>query len=285
MLTDRTSSVWNQPLVPADLADRTPPPHALDQALTLALARRPELKSLEIQRAQNDIDQSFFKNQTKPQVNVVGGYTLSGLAGDPLSSTVDPPVDTNDPDAALLARLNQLSLLANLEPLDAPAPSADFGVPDFFVGGLSRSFSNLFARRFPTVVVQLQMEFPLRNRSARANLARSEIVATQLERRQQQLGQRIEGEVRDAMQAVRSSEQRLEAAASQRRYALEQYESERRRFESGLSTVFLVLDRQTSFVTAQALELRARADLNQAIAQLERAIGGTLEWHGVKLQS
>ena len=37
MLTDRTSRVWNQPLVPADLADRTPPPHALDQALTLAL--------------------------------------------------------------------------------------------------------------------------------------------------------------------------------------------------------------------------------------------------------
>ena len=125
MLTERTSPVWNQPLVPADLADRTPPPHALDQALTLALARRPELKSLEIQRAQNEIDQSFFKNQTKPQVNVVGGYTLSGLAGDPLSSTVDPPVDTNDPDAALFARLNQLSLLANLEPLDTPAPSPE----------------------------------------------------------------------------------------------------------------------------------------------------------------
>jgi HAE1 family hydrophobic/amphiphilic exporter-1 len=284
MLTDRTSLVWNQPLVPADLADRTPPPQPLDQALTLALTRRPELKSLEIQRAQNEIDQSFFKNQTKPQVNVVGGYTLSGLAGDPLSSTVDPPVDTNDPDAALFARLNQLSLLANLEPLDTPPPSTSAGVPDFFVGGLGRSFSNLFARRFPTVVVQLQMEFPIRNRSARANLARSEIVATQLERRQQQLGQRIEGEVRDAMQAVRSSEQRREAAANQRRYAQEQYESEQRRFESGLSTVFLVLDRQTSFVTAQALELRARADLNQAIAQLERAIGGTLEWHRVKLQ-
>ena len=285
MLTDRTSNVWNQPLVPADLTDRTPPPHALDQALTLALTRRPELKSLEIQREQNEIDQAFFKNQTKPQVNVVGGYTLSGLAGDPLSGTVEPPVDTNDPDAALLSRLNQLSLLANLEPLDAPAPSAGVGVPEFFVGGLGQSFSNLFARRFPTVLVQLQMEFPIRNRSARANLARSEIVATQLERRRQQLGQRIEAEVRDAMQAVRSLEQRLEAAANQRRYAQEQYESETRRFGSGLSTVFLVLDRQTSFVTAQALELRARADLNQAIAQLERAIGGTLEWHRVKLQS
>jgi outer membrane protein TolC len=86
------------------------------------------------------------------------------------------------------------------------------------------------------------------------------------------------------MQAVRSSEQRLDAATSQRRYALEQYESERRRFESGLGTVFLVLERQTVYVTSQALELRARADHNQAIAQLERAIGRTLEWHGVKLQ-
>ena len=85
--------------MPADLADRTPP-HALDQALTLALTRRPELKSLEIQRAQNEIDQAFFKNQTKPQVNVVGGYTLSGLAGDPLWHG-RTRVDTNDPDAAL----------------------------------------------------------------------------------------------------------------------------------------------------------------------------------------
>ena len=61
------------------------------------------------------------------------------------------------------------------------------------------------------------------------------------------------------------------------------FESERRRFESGLSTVFLVLERQTALVTAQARELRTRADLNQAIARLELATGGTLERHGVVL--
>ena len=48
--------------------------------------------------------------------------------------------------------------------------------------------------------------------------------------------------------------------------------------------MFLVLERQTVYVTSQASELRSRADLNQAVAQLERAIGGTLEWHGVKIQ-
>jgi HAE1 family hydrophobic/amphiphilic exporter-1 len=283
ILANRNASAWNQPLVPADLTDRTAPPQPLPDAIALALTRRPELKSIDITLDQNEIDQRFFRNQAKPQLNVVGGYTLSGLAGDPLSSTVEPPVGENA-NTALYNRLNALSLLANFEPLPVPTQTTTAGVPEFFVGGLGTSLSNLFSRRFPTALVQLQMDFPIRNRTARANLARTEIIQTQLERRRQQLEQLIEGEVRDAMQAVRSSEQRLDAAASQRRYALEQYESERRRFDSGLSTVFLVLERQTAYVTAQALELRARADLNQAIAQLERATGGTLEWHGVKIQ-
>ena len=124
---------------------------------------------------------------------------------------------------------------------------------------------------------------PIGNTAARANLARTRIEANQIARRREQMEQAIEAEVRNTLQAVRSSQQRLEAAASARRNALEQYESERRRFESGLSTVFLVLERQTTLVTAQAAELRARADLNQAIALLERAVGGTLERHGVKL--
>ena len=282
MLSSRTAQAWNQPLVPTDLTGRASPQITLDEAMKQALSRRPELKTLDITLAQNEIDRTFFKSQTKPQVNVVGGYTLSGLSGDPLDTTSQPPVGTSD--SALYSRLNELSLLASLDPIDAPVTSTATGVPPLFVGGLGTSLSNLFARRFPTALVQVQMDLPLRNRTARANLARSEIVATQLERQRQQLEQAIESEVRDAMQAVRSSEQRLEAATSQRRYALEQYESERRRFESGLGTVFLVLERQTVHVTSQALELRARADHNQAIAQLERAIGGTLEWHGVKLQ-
>ena len=50
-----------------------------------------------------------------------------------------------------------------------------------------------------------------------------------------------------------------------------------------MSTVFLVLERQTALVSAQARELRARADVNQAVALLERATGGTLDRHMVKV--
>jgi HAE1 family hydrophobic/amphiphilic exporter-1 len=141
----------------------------------------------------------------------------------------------------------------------------------------------VFERRFPTALVQLQMDLPFGNTTARANVARTQITATQIQRQRQRLEQSIEAEVRNALQAVRSSEERLDAASSARRNALEQYESERRRFDSGLATVFLVLERQTTYVVAQARELRARADLNQAIAFLDRAVGGTLERHGVAL--
>ena len=47
--------------------------------------------------------------------------------------------------------------------------------------------------------------------------------------------------------------------------------------------MFLVLDRQSALVTAQARELRARADLNQALAMLDRAVGVTLDRHQVKV--
>jgi HAE1 family hydrophobic/amphiphilic exporter-1 len=282
MLASREAAEWRQPLLPADVADQPVSPLPLEDAVRLALARRPELAVIETASAQNEIDRQFFADQMRPQLDLVGTYTLSGLAGSSLRR-VDDPLAGGDPDAALLERLNELSERAGLVPLPVEPPSTDSPVPPFLVGSYADSLGNLFSRRYPTALVQLQMELPIGNSTARANLARTQIAARQIARRRQQLEQAIEADVRNTLQAVQSSQQRLDAAASARRNALEQYESERRRFDSGLSTVFLVLERQTALVTAQAQELRARADLNQAVARLERATGGTLERHGVKL--
>ena len=279
MTSTRAADIWNQPLAPAEIADRALPAVSLDEAMRLALTRRPELAALDSVRAQNEIDQRFFRDQAKPRLDLVGSYSLSGLAGGPLDSTGNPLGGT---DAAFLARLNELSLRAGLPAVETPPPSGTT-VPDFFVGGYRASLSNVFARRFPLALVQLQLDLPIRNTTARANIARTGIAATRIAHQRRQLEQAIEVEVRNALQAVQSSHERLAASSSARRNALEQYESERRRFEAGLSTVFLVLERQTALVTAQAQELRARADLNQAIAFLDRATGGTLERHGVQL--
>jgi HAE1 family hydrophobic/amphiphilic exporter-1 len=279
MLASRQAPEWSRPIVPADVNELTSPGLGLAEAVKLAMDRRPELAAIDTVRAQNEIDRAYFSDQSKPQLDVVGTYTLSGLAGGALQGTPNP---ISGDDAALLARLNELSERAGLIPLQ-PTPQTGSSVPDFLVGSYNESLGNLFSRRYPTAVVQLQMELPIGNNVARANLARTRIEANQITRRREQMEQAIEAEVRNTLQAVRSAQHRLDAAASARRNAREQYESERRRFESGLSTVFLVLERQTTLVTAQAAELRARADLNQAIALLERAVGGTLERHGVKI--
>ena len=162
--------------------------------------------------------------------------------------------------------------------------ATDDSIPHFLIGGYGTSLGNLFGHRYPAAVAQLQIDLPLRNTTARANLARAELDGARVDRQRQQLEQVIEAEVRNAMQAVRSARDRLSGAATASRNAREQYESERRRFDSGLSTVFLVLDRQATFVATQARELRARTDLNQAIAFLDRAVGGTLEHHRVTVK-
>jgi outer membrane protein len=282
VLPGRQSQEWNKPIVPIEATDRPTPSLSLDEATKLALSRRPELASLDATRAQNEIDRRFYQSEARPQMDVVGAFSLAGLAGSSLQG-VNNPIDSGSSDAAILARLNELSQAADLTPLPVPPPSGGSGVPPFLVGSLGDSLSNLFGRRYPTASVQLLMELPLGNTTARANIARTQIESTQIARQRQQLEQVIEAEVRNALQAVQSSQERLDGASSARRSASEQYESERRRFDSGLSTVFLVLDRQTTFVVAQARELRARADLNQALAALDRAVGGTLVRHGIAL--
>jgi HAE1 family hydrophobic/amphiphilic exporter-1 len=281
MLSSRDAPQWRQPIVPSEVVDIPAPSTSLEEAVRLALARRPELGAIEVTRAQNEIDRQFYSDQTKPQFDLVGTYTLSGLAGGALQSST--PIDNGSSDAALLARLNELSERAGLVALPVPPPSGGSSVPPFLVGSYGSSLDNLVSRRYPTAIVQLQMELPIGNNTARANLARTQIVSNQIARQRQQLEQTIEAEVRNTLQAVQSTQERLDAATSARRNALEQYESERRRFESGLSTVFLVLERQTALVSAQARELRARADVNQAVALLERATGGTLDRHLVKV--
>src|ERR687890_249811 len=96
-------------------------------------------------------------------------------------------------------------------------------------GAVGGSLSNIWARRFPTALAEVQVELPIRNRTARANVARGLITRRQLERQRDQTEQVVEADVRNALQAVESSRSRLDAASSARRNAQQQYESERRR--------------------------------------------------------
>jgi len=87
----------------------------------------------------------------------------------------------------------------------------------------------------------------------------------------------IEADVRNSLQTATSAQAQYAASVLARQSAEEQYASEERQFQSGTSTVFLVLQRQTDLIVARTREVRALADVAVAGANLDRATASTLD--------
>jgi outer membrane protein TolC len=273
---NRQSPFWNVSLIPVDSVDLTPPATNLNQAMEAAIANRPELQQSTVAREINEIDQRYFREQTKPQIDLIGSYGVVGLAGALNSSDAVNPFANST--TQLRERINALSLLNGLPPLPDAPPQA---IPDNLVGGLGQSILTLGANRYSNFRVGVQVNLPLRNRTAEAQLGRSLVEKTRIATQREQLEQLIQVDVRNSLQAVRTAESRLRAAASAREASEQQYASEQRRFDAGQSTLFLVLERQTALTTARGNELRAQTDLNKSIADLQRATGNAMQANNV----
>jgi HAE1 family hydrophobic/amphiphilic exporter-1 len=282
ILPDRDSPLWSRALIPVSEPEAPPAEELLEDAINEALANRPELEQARLAAEVSRTNLRYYREQTKPQIDLVASYTSSGLAGIVRESTSNPftggfPI--------IIGRLNELSSIQGLPLIDDTlfGSTSSSGVPDVLIGGYPQSLSNLYGFGFPTVQVSLQISLPLRNRTAKGNVASGLAEIRRAEVRHRQLEQQIQSEVRNAIQSLASYKNGLEAARVAHRSAQKQYESEQRKFKTGTSTMFLVLQRQTTLVTAQSSELRARVELSKAVADLERATGRTLETYHVVL--
>jgi HAE1 family hydrophobic/amphiphilic exporter-1 len=250
LLPDRASPEWSRPITPVTPVDIDIPRVGLDVALTQAMTNRPEIAQLDIRAGINRIDQRFYRNQTKPQIDLVTTYTTQGLAGTETPASINPMTGMHR-------------------------------VPPVLVGGLFTSLGNLAALRYPSYHVGLNISFPIGNRIAQANLGSSLIQGDKIANNRAQTEENVEAEVRNALQALRSAESRLESATAARVAAEELYESETRQFRAGTTTFYLVLQRQTELTAARGRELQARTDLNKAVSEFNRSTGRTLEANNV----
>jgi outer membrane protein TolC len=282
ILADRAASLWASALIPTTPPDREPPATSLNDAVKEALTSRPEAAQVEITQRINNDDSRYFRDQTKPQVDLVGAYSRAGLAGTELLQTGGSPFTASL--APLFTRVNELSVLNGLDPITGSGGGTGAVVPPLLVGNYGQSLSTLWAGNFPTTTVQLRISLPIRNRTAEANLGRSIATGRRLQNQKDQTDQAIEADVRNSMQAMQSAQMRLDAARLQRQSAEEQYNSEQRQFRAGTSTLFLVQQRQSSMITARSQERRAESDLGQAISAFELATGSNLRAHNINLQ-
>lgn len=250
MLPDRASDVWARAITPVSEVSLDTPKIGLEIALTEAMKNRPEITQLETNAEINQIDQRYYRNQTKPQIDLVGTYTSQGLAGSETPAAISPTTG--------LSR-----------------------VPPNLVGGYFTSLGNLIQQDYPTYRIGVQIGLPWGNTIAKANLGRSLVEANRIGNQRAQTEQVIEAEVRNAMQALKSGEARLASALATRQSAEQLYSSEQRQFQAGTTTLYLVLQRQTELLVARSRELQAQTDLNKAISEFQRATGTTLSANNV----
>jgi len=276
ILSDRADSEWNRPLVPTDTARVVPVTWTIEDAVKTALENRPEIAQLRTREEMNAIDLKFYRDQTKPQVDLVASYGTTGLAG--TASTNDSPFASQN--EALYRRVNELSLLAGLDPV---APPASQGVAPVLVGGFGKSIENLFSQDFRTVRVGIEIGWSVTNRAAEASQGIAEAEGRKIVAQRQSLEQRVEREVRNALQVVQSARQKVEAAKAAREASEVQLHSEQRRFESGLSTTFFVLTRQNDLSEARAREISTLTDYNKAVSELQRFVGVTLSANAIEI--
>jgi hydrophobic/amphiphilic exporter-1 (mainly G- bacteria), HAE1 family len=247
------TDLWRKALIPETelKLDFTAP--ALQDAIEKAMAGRPELAESLISLGINKIENQYYKDQGKPQIDLIATVTAAGLAG-------------------------------------APQTASPFGnfpvgnVPDAFVGSNLQSLHNMWVRDFPTIKAGIQISLPFTNRTARENATISLLEGKRLQMAKKQMEMYVQADVRNALDQLNSAQARHAAAGMAARAAREQYASEQRQLQEGTSTMFLVLQRQTSMIAARSSEVRSRADLAEAIANVDRATARILDSYQIKLQ-
>jgi HAE1 family hydrophobic/amphiphilic exporter-1 len=270
------SAWWPLEIIPAEGDVPVPPLTPLADAVQMALQRRIELRSLASQSEINELDRKLQTDNTKPRVDLVASYGQVGLAGSQRAGD-DPLSGLNEP---LFSRINELSEIQNLPPLASPS----FGdLPPNLVGNYGSALGNMFEPKYRVVRAGVSIEFTHRNRTAQAELTRALIERRRLQANRERIVQQIQAEVRDALQSLQTARHRISAARAAVAARRERLESETFMFEKGASTNFLVQTRQNEYSAARAAEVRARVDLNTAIAEYHRATGVTLENWGITL--
>jgi HAE1 family hydrophobic/amphiphilic exporter-1 len=250
ILRNKSATEWSDRLKPTDEPVLDAKPADLKDALADAFANRPELTRLRMQQDINSIDKQFFKNQTLPRVDLQSTVFSYGLAGTPVTR------------AGVIAT----------------PPSAN-------VGGYGTALRNLGRFSTGTISVGATIQIPLHNQTAEANLAGARVQGEQLIATIQSTEQAVEVDVRNALQAVEITQRQVNTARAASKSAEIQLVGELKRYQAGMSTTFLVFEFEDQLVTARTAEIRAEANYNQSLANLQRATSITLRVNGVTIDN
>jgi outer membrane protein TolC len=253
-------------------------PASFEDSVKEAFAKRPDLQEQVINLKNADIDVRATRNALLPSLAIGGFYQSTGLAGNsPINGPTSTLVSTGVP--IVDAQGNPISVggVPIFESASIPTVTGTSSQ------GFTTAQSQIFHNKFPEYAAQLTLTLPLRNRSAQADNVRSLLVQRQLETQMQQLRNVALLDVRNTYIALSQDRAQVEAASKARELQQQTFDAEQKKYQLGASTVYLVIQTQRDLISAQGTELRALANLEEAKANYERAVGRTLEVNRVTI--
>ncbi|HUI79952.1 MAG TPA: TolC family protein [Bryobacteraceae bacterium] len=249
-----SAEIANAHIVPTDRI-QVPNVEAISpiQDLTaMALSARPELAQFRILIQNQEIGIQGVRNELLPTLDAVASLGNNGLAGTPVPCSATPGVTCT------------------------PANG-------FFAGGYGTVLTQLFARNFPNYSAGFNLTIPIRNRSAQADWANS-----QLNLRLQQLGlvrleNQVRVEVQNAVIGVQQALAQYQSAVKQLSLQQETVDAEEKKLAVGASTTYNVILTQRDLVTAESNELVAESAYAKAKVEMDRATAQTLSNNSISI--
>jgi outer membrane protein len=277
-------NIINVEIIPTDKPSQpaTIESASFEDAIKEAFAKRPELQE-EIYNLKNaDIDVRATKNALLPSLTANAFYQSNGLAGNsPIAGT--PPTIMSNGVPIVDGAGNPISV--DVGGVATPIFESQTVTPS--AGTLKHGFgtaqNQIFHNDFPEYAGQLTLTLPLRNRAAQAEHVRALLTQRQMEASMQQLRNAALLDVRNSYIALTQDRAQVAAASKARELQQQTFDAEQKKYQLGASTVYNVILTQRDLITAQGTELRALANLEEAKAGYERALGRTLEVNHVTI--
>jgi outer membrane protein len=228
----------------------------IQDLVELAINNRPELAQTQLNIENSRINLQGSKSQLLPSLDLVAAATNNGLAGQVNTIPIPPELQAQ----GFIRQANGA-----------------------FLGGFGTLFSQLFRRNYPDYSVGFQLNIPLRNRSAQADVIRDQLSIRQGELRQRRELNQIAVDVQNAVISLQQSRARFQSAQKSRILQEQTLDAEQKKYALGASTIFFVIQAQRDLAQAQAAEVTALSAYNRARVGLDTATGQLLENYNVSI--
>ncbi len=216
-----------------------------EKLVSLALTRRPDLKSNLANLEVNDLQIRSAREGLKPVLNLSAFYQTFGRGG---------PGYTRD-------------------------------VPPIFVpGGPGDAWSQMFGFNYSTYNFQLTLNLPLRDHTASANLADAVVNKRLTALRERSIEQQVRQDVLTAITNVESSREGVKLALIAFDYAKKRADADQKRYDLGVINIFFLLSAQNDLTVAQSNVVNQTVTYRRNVLTLQQRLGTLLEDKGIVIQ-